>query len=77
MPLVEIRSSVASADYAYQEGETVEVSGERATELVQRGYGVLVRAEPVETPEPRAARPETPEDVTTRTRTRRRGGQVG
>lgn len=77
MPRVEIRTSVASVDFVYQEGEIVEVSGERATELVQRGYGVLVRAEPVETPEARAARPETPEDVVARTRTRRRGGQVG
>ena len=61
MPVVEIRTSVASADYAYQEGERVEVSGDRATELVQRGYAVLVRGEAPTVPERRVVAPETPE----------------
>ena len=70
MPLVEIRQSVASPDFAYQEGETVEVTGERATELVQRGYAVLVRGAAPTIPEDRAGRPETPEGGTS-TRARR------
>jgi hypothetical protein len=62
VPRVQIRKSVASAEYVYQEGETVEVTGERATELVSRGYGELVRGEAPETPETAAVRrPETPE----------------
>ena len=75
MPRVEIRASVASADYVYQEGETVEVTGERAAELVKRGYGVLVRGQAPETPESRSTAPETPEGAARRTRRRSSAGE--
>lgn len=71
MPTVRFVTSVAGVDFEAHTGDEVEMSPERAQQAVAAGWGELVRGRPVETPEARAAAPETPEGARQRRSTRR------
>lgn len=55
MPRVEMLTSVATAAWCYEAGLEYDVSSDVARELVTNSAAVLVRDEPIETPEHRTA----------------------
>lgn len=59
MPLVRMITSVGCSDLPSQPGEEVQLSPERAKQVVAAGWGEIVRDHKPETPEGRTARPET------------------
>lgn len=59
MPLVRMLTSWASQRHAFHDGEHVQASAEEAQAWLDGGIAELVRDVPPDTPEGRAARPET------------------
>lgn len=72
MPLVRFSTSVAGPDFAYGDGDEVELPPDKAQQAVAAGWGELVRGRAPETPESRGRAAETPEGARPTRRTAQR-----
>ena len=72
MPLVRMTTSVGCADLPSAPGAVVELSPRRARQVVDAGWGVIVRDAPAEIPEDRARRIETTDEAGSARRAGRR-----
>lgn len=75
MPLVRMVTSVACDDLPGVAGDEVTLSPDRARQVVDAGWGVLVREERSETPEAPPGAPPSGMETTELRRTRRRSNR--
>ncbi|MEU0716836.1 hypothetical protein ABZ498_06595 [Streptomyces lavendulocolor] len=73
MAQIRMLVSVAGADFVWEPGQVVDLPGAEAAKWADGQRAVMVRGEPVETPEASRAAPET----TTRARPRRTAVRKG